>query len=311
MIVFLYYVISIRSLLRGGSVILVIVGPTGVGKTKLSIELAKKYNGEVINADSTQVYRGMDIATAKVTESEKEGIVHHLLDIKNIDEDYTVFDFQKDCRNCISDILSRDKVPIIVGGTGLYIKAALYDYKFDVDDNHFDYSSYTDEELYDRLISIDPSSSIHKNNRKRIERTLSYYDSTGNLLSSKEKTSDVLYDCCFIGLTTSREVLYNRINNRVDVMFENGLLDEAKNIYDSGIRSKAVMTPIGYKELFPYFLGESDLQKCKDLIKQKSRNYAKRQYTWFNNQMNINWFDVDFDCFSNTVEDVINFIECK
>ena len=291
--------------------VIVIVGPTGVGKTKLSIELAKKYDSEVINADSTQVYRGMDIATAKVTESEKEGIVHHLLDIKNIDEDYTVFDFQKDCRNCISDILSRDKVPIIVGGTGLYIKAALYDYKFDVDDNHFDYSSYTDEELYDRLISIDPSSSIHKNNRKRIERALSYYDSTGNLLSSKKKTSDVLYDCCFIGLTTSREVLYNRINNRVDVMFENGLLDEAKNIYDSGIRSKAVMTPIGYKELFPYFLGESDLQKCKDLIKQKSRNYAKRQYTWFNNQMNINWFDVDFDCFSNTVEDVINFIECK
>ena len=291
--------------------ILVIVGPTGVGKTKLSIELAKKYNGEVINADSTQVYCGMDIATAKVTESEKEGIVHHLLDIKNIDEDYTVFDFQKDCRNCISDILSRDKVPIIVGGTGLYIKAALYDYKFDVDDNHFDYSSYTDEELYDRLISIDSGSSIHKNNRKRIERALSYYDSTGNLLSSKKKTSDVLYDCCFIGLTTSREVLYNRINNRVDVMFENGLLDEAKNIYDSGIRSKAVMTPIGYKELFPYFLGESDLQKCKDLIKQKSRNYAKRQYTWFNNQMSINWFDVDFDCFSNTVEDVINFIECK
>ena len=195
--------------------VIVIVGPTGVGKTKLSIELAKKYDSEVINADSTQVYRGMDIATAKVTESEKEGIVHHLLDIKNIDEDYTVFDFQKDCRNCISDILSRDKVPIIVGGTGLYIKAALYDYKFDVDDNHFDYSSYTDEELYDRLISIDPSSSIHKNNRKRIERALSYYDSTGNLLSSKKKTSDVLYDCCFIGLTTSREVLYNRMKQRI------------------------------------------------------------------------------------------------
>ena len=291
--------------------IVVIVGPTAVGKTKLSIELAKKLNGEVINADSTQVYRGMDIATAKVTESEKEGIVHHLLDIKNIDEDYTVFDFQKDCRNCISDILSRDKVPIIVGGTGLYIKAALYDYKFDVDDNHFDYSSYTDEELYDRLISIDPSSSIHKNNRKRIERALSYYDSTGNLLSSKKKTSDVLYDCCFIGLTTSRDVLYNRINKRVDLMISSGLIDEAKRIFSSGVRSKAVMTPIGYKELFPYFLGESDLQKCKDLIKQKSRNYAKRQYTWFNNQMNINWFDVDFDCFSNTVEDVINFIECK
>ena len=302
---------DIKSLLRGGRVVIVIVGPTGVGKTKLSIELAKKYNGEVINADSTQVYRGMDIATAKVTESEKEGIVHHLLDIKNIDEDYTVFDFQRDCRNCISDILSRDKVPIVVGGTGLYIKAALYDYKFDSFDCSFDYSNYSDDELYDRLISIDPNCSVHKNNRKRVERALSYYDSTGKLFSEKEKTDVVLYNCCFIGLTTSRDVLYDRINRRVDLMFDNGLLDEARNIFDSGVRSKAVMTPIGYKELFPYFLGESSLDYCKDIIKQKSRNYAKRQYTWFNNQMNIDWFNVDFNCFSNTVDSVCNFIDCK
>ena len=290
--------------------VIVVVGPTAVGKTKMGIELAKKFNGEVINADSTQVYRDLDIATAKVTTSEMEGVVHHLIDIKNIDEDYTVFDFQSDCRSCIDDILSRGKTPIIVGGTGLYIKAALYDYKFDFESSSFDYSDYSDDELYERLLSIDPDTYIHKNNRKRVERALSYYDSTGKVLSSKDKTDKVLYDCIFIGLTTSRDILYNRINKRVDSMVSNGLIEEARRVYDSGVRSKAVMTPIGYKELFDYFDSKSDLDSCIDVIKQKSRNYAKRQYTWFNNQMNINWFNVDFDCFSNTVNDVGDYI-CK
>lgn len=291
--------------------VIVIVGPTGVGKTKLSIELAHKYNGEVINADSTQVYRGLDIATAKVTEDEKEGVIHHLIDTKDVSEDYTVYDFQKDCRACIDDILSRGKTPIVVGGTGLYVKAALYDYNFDDESEHFDYSDLSLDELYDRLLSIDPNTEIHRNNRKRIERALSYYDSTGKLLSDKEKSSKLLYDSVFIGLTTDREVLYERINKRVDIMISNGLLNEAKRIYDSGIRSKAIMTPIGYKELFDYFSGEFDLESCVDLIKQRSRNYAKRQYTWFNNQMDINWFDVDFSNFSNTVSDVCKFIDCK
>ena len=289
--------------------IIVVVGPTAVGKTLMGIELAKKFNGEVINADSTQVYRDLDIATAKVTSSEMDGIVHHLIDIKNIDEDYTVFDFQNDCRRCISDILSRGKTPIIVGGTGLYIKAALYDYKFDLESTSFDYSNYSDDELYSRLLSIDPDTYIHKNNRKRVERALSYYDSTGKVLSSKDKTDNLLYDCVFIGLTTSRDILYERINKRVDSMISNGLIDEAKRIYSTGIRSKAVMTPIGYKELFDYFDGNSDLESCIDIIKQRSRNYAKRQYTWFNNQMSINWFDVDFNCFSNTVDKVVNYID--
>ena len=291
--------------------IIVVVGPTAVGKTLMGIELAKKFNGEVINADSTQVYRDLDIATAKVTSSEMDGIVHHLIDIKNIDEDYTVFDFQNDCRRCISDILSRGKTPIIVGGTGFYIKAALYDYKFDLESTSFDYSNYSDDELYSRLLSIDPDTYIHKNNRKRVERALSYYDSTGKVLSSKDKTDNLLYDCVFIGLTTSRDILYERINKRVDSMISNGLIDEAKRIYSTGIRSKAVMTPIGYKELFDYFDGNSDLESCIDIIKQRSRNYAKRQYTWFNNQMSINWFDVDFNCFSNTVDKVINYIDKK
>ncbi len=288
--------------------IICIVGPTGVGKTKLSIELAKRLNGEVINADSTQVYRGLDIATAKVSETEKEGIVHHLFDIRNIDENYTVFDYQKDSRLVIDDIISRGKTPIMVGGTGLYIKASLYDYKFEEESIKNDYSKYSNIELYDMLKKIDSDTDIHVNNRKRIERALDYYYNHGSVMDTN-KTDKLLYDCVFIGLTTDRDILYDRINNRVDKMVSCGLLNEAKKIYDSKIRSKAVMTPIGYKELFPYFDGDKDLDECLDLIKQNSRKYAKRQYTWFNNQMNVKWFNVDFDNFNNTIGEIINYIE--
>lgn len=288
--------------------IICIVGPTGVGKTKLSIELAKKLNGEIINADSTQIYKGMDIATAKVTEEEKEGMPHHLFDIKEITEDYTVFDYQKDCRLKIEEIQKRDKTPIIVGGTGLYIKAALYDYKFEEENIINEYNEYTNEELYNKLLDIDPNTDIHMNNRKRVVRALNYYDNTKDTLSSKEKTDKLLYDVVFIGLTTDREVLYDRINKRVDIMLENGLLEEAKKIYDTNIRSKAVLTPIGYKELFEYFDGNKNLEEAIELIKQRSRKYAKRQYTWNRHQLDVNWFDVDFNNFDNTVNDVLNFI---
>ena len=288
--------------------VICIVGPTGVGKTKLSIELAKKLNGEIINADSTQVYKGMDIATAKVTEEEKEGIVHHLFDIKDIEENYTVFDYQKDCRLKIKEIEEKDKMPILVGGTGLYIKAALYDYKFEEENTLNEYSEYNDEELYNKLLSIDPNTEIHMNNRKRVVRALNYYENTNTTLSSKEKTDKLLYDVIFIGLTTDREILYDRINKRVDIMLKNGLLEEAKKIYDTNIRSKAVLTPIGYKELFEYFDGNSTLEEAIELIKQRSRKYAKRQYTWNNHQIPVNWFDVDFNNFDNTVKEVIDFI---
>ena len=290
--------------------VIVIVGPTGVGKTKLSIELAKKFDGEIINADSTQVYKGMDIATAKVTEEEKENVVHHLLDIKDITDTYTVFDYQKDCREKIDDILSRGKTPILVGGTGLYIKAALYDYKFEEETiNNIDYSKYSNEELYNKLLEVDPNTEIHINNRKRVERALNYYEINNKPLSSKEKTDKLLYDTVFIGLTTNRENLYERINSRVDKMVDLGLLEEAKKIYDSNIRTKAVLTPIGYKELFDYFENKKTLEECLDLIRQNSRRYAKRQYTWFNNQMNVNWFDVNFDNFNKTVEEIENYIK--
>ena len=288
--------------------IVVIVGPTGVGKTKMSIELAKKLNGEVINADSTQIFKSLDIATAKVTELEKEGVVHHLIDIKNINEDYSVYDYQKDARNCISDILKRGKTPIIVGGTGLYIKALLYDYKFEEENIIDNYSNKTNDELYDMLKKIDPDSDIHKNNRKRIIRALNYYEQNKVPMSKKEKTDTILYDAIVIGLTTSRSILYDRINKRVDLMIESGLIDEAKKIYDTNIKTKAVMTPIGYKELFKYFDNLISYDEAIDEIKKRSRKYAKRQYTWFNNQMNVNWLDVDFKNFENTVNSALKLI---
>ena len=248
--------------------IIVITGPTAVGKTKLSVELAKKVNGEIINADSTQIFKGLDIATAKVTEEEKENIPHHLLDIKDINEEYTVFDYQKDCRNKIKEILSKNKTPILVGGTGLYIKAALYDYKFNKETIKNDYSDYSNEKLYEKLLKINPETSIHKNNRKRIERELDKYS---NNSFNQEKTDKLLYDTTFIGLTTDREKLYDRINKRVDIMLQNGLLEEAKKIYDTKIRTKAVLTPIGYKELFDYFDNKCSFEEAIELIKQRSR----------------------------------------
>lgn len=289
--------------------VIVILGPTGVGKTKMSIALAQKLNGEIINADSTQVFKGLDIATAKVKEDEKENIIHHLIDIKDIKENYTVFDFQKDCREKIDDILSRNKTPILVGGTGLYIKAALYNYEFKEENIiHNDYSKYSNEQLYNKLLLIDPSTKIHINNRQRVERAL---DSYLNNTEVKEniKSDKLLYDAVFIGLTTKREELYNIINNRVDKMIENGLLVEARKIYDSNIRTKAVLTPIGYKELFQYFDNNMDLDKCIISIKQSSRRYAKRQYTWFNNQMNVNWFDINLDNFNETINNVLEYIK--
>lgn len=290
--------------------IIVILGPTGVGKTKMSVELAKRLKGEVINADSTQVYRGLNIATAKVTENEKENIPHHLFDIKDINENYTVFDYQKDARLVLEKLKQEGKTSIIVGGTGLYIKALLYDYDFKEENSNYDFSNYTTKELYNKALEIDPSMNIHQNNRQRLERFISYY-LNNNEVKGKEKNDKLLYDTLFIGLTCDREVLYERLNKRVDQMVNEGLLDEAFNLFKSNVRTKAVMTPIGYKELFPYFEGTETLEKSLDLIKQKTRNYAKRQYTWFNHQVPVKWFNVDFDDFNNTIDEVLNYISEK
>lgn len=286
--------------------IIVITGPTGVGKTKLSIELAKHFDGEVINADSMQIYKDLNIGTAKISDEEKEGIEHHLFDIKEVDEDYSVYDYQRDGRE-ILDNFSEDKTPIIVGGTGLYIKALLYDYEFYNNEEKYDLSHLTNKELLDEIKKYNSNVDIHINNRKRLERRLNIYL---NNQSETDKSGDkLLYDVIFIGLTTDRKKLYDIINKRVDKMISDGLIDEVKAIYQKDIRSKAMMTGIGYKELYKYFDDEISLEEAIDLIKKNSRHYAKRQYTWFNNQMNITWFDVNFNNFDRTVEEVIDYIE--
>lgn len=288
--------------------IIVITGPTAVGKTKLSIELAKKYNGEIINADSTQIFKDLDIATAKVTKDEMENIQHHLIDIKNIDENYTVFDYQKDCRKKIDEILKNNKTPIIVGGTGLYIKAALYDYQFQVEEINNDYNNLTNEAIYEKIKLLDSDIDIHINNRKRLVRSLNMLENKSSNIN-KKGGNKLLYNAIFIGLTTDRKILYDRIDNRVEDMIDNGLLQEATKIYNKKVYTKAVMTPIGYKELFEYFNGNSTWEEAIRIIKQRSRNYAKKQYTWFNNKMNIKWFDVNFDNFSNTILEIEKYIE--
>ena len=290
--------------------IIVITGPTGVGKTKLSVNLAKKLDAEIINADSMQIYKDLNIGTAKITEEEKENISHHLFDIKNINEDYSIYDYQIDARNKIEEITSRDKQVIFVGGTGLYIKSVLYDYKLNEENINDNYDNLSCEELYNELIKLDKDIIIDRNNKRRLIRALNYYKENNKSISNN-KTDKLLYDVIMIGLTTSRDKLYSIINSRVDKMIDNGLIDEVKYFYDNKIYTKPLINGIGYKELYKYFNNEITLDEAVELIKKNSRHYAKRQYTFFNNQLSIKWFDVDFDNFNNTINEVYNYIkEC-
>ena len=294
--------------------IIVVTGPTGVGKTKLSISLAKRYNAEIINGDSVQVYRGLDIGSAKVTRNEMDGVSHHLFDIRDVWEEYSIYDYQRDCRKLIDDISSRGKNVVIVGGTGLYIKSALYDYTLNEEDNviNDEYEDINTEELYNRLKELDKDIDIDRNNRRRIIRALNYYLTYGKSIRENNNGNKLLYDnVYFIGLTTDREVLYDRINNRVDIMIDNGLYDEVKSFYDKNMRYRPLFSAIGYKELYSYFDGDISYDEAIELIKRNSRRYAKRQYTFFNNQFDIKWFDVNFDNFNETIMDVCNYIDIK
>lgn len=286
--------------------IIAIVGPTGVGKTRMSISLAKKYNAEIISVDSMQIYKKMNIGTSKVTKEEMDGVVHHMIDIKNPEEDYSVFDYQKDARGVLDKLISEGKNVIIVGGTGLYLKALLYNYEFKENNNRKDFSGYTNQELYDMVKNIDKVSKIHVNNRQRLESFLNNHENNDKIVSDK-----CIYDAKIIGLTTNRDSLYEAINDRVDKMVSDGLIDEARYFYDNNINSKAIKTAIGYKELYLYFDNKISLDDAIELIKKKSRNYAKRQYTWFNNQMNVKWFNIDKNDFDNTIKSVVSYIEGK
>ena len=285
--------------------IICIVGPTGVGKTKLSVELAKKLNAEIINADSMQVYRHLDIATAKIKEEEKEGIPHHLFDIVNPEDLYTVYDYQKDCRKKIEEISSRGKNIILVGGTGLYLKAALFDYRFPKEEKT-EKENLSTEELITRLHRYTDHIDVDLHNQRRLQRLLERYE---NGTVEEKKGDQPLYDFKIIGLTLDRDVLYQRINQRVDQMVEEGVIEEARSFYDQNLRSKALLTGIGYKELYAYFDGECSKEEAIEKIKQNSRRYAKRQYTFFNHQFkDIVWLSVNLNHFEQTVEEALDII---
>ncbi len=284
--------------------IIVITGPTGVGKTKLSVKLAKKIKGEIINADSMQVYRGLDIGTAKIKEVEKERVPHHLFDICDVHDNYTIYNYQKDARNIIAKLQRKNKTPILVGGSGLYIKAALYDYKLVNEKFHSEFKELSNEGILNEIKKY-YDTDIHINNRKRLVRELNKIKNNSTNISN---INEPIYDIIVIGLTTDRDKLYEIIDKRVDIMIKDGLIKEVKELYDQRLNTKAIETGIGYKELYKYFRGEITLEEAIDLIKKNSRNFAKRQYTFFNHQMKVNWFNVDFDNFDNTINEVYDFI---
>jgi tRNA dimethylallyltransferase len=285
--------------------IIVIVGPTGVGKTKLSIELAKKLDAEIINGDSVSIYKELNIGSAKPTVEEREGIPHHLIDIRNVLEDYSVYDYQKDFRKVVEEIQSRGKRVIVVGGTGLYIKAALYDYRFTPQENHQDYEDLSKEELLERINKysvevVDPS------NRRRLVNLLNKLENEEEITNFK---NNLLYPVQVIGLTTSREVLYDRINQRVDQMMKNGLLEEVTSLKEYYPNSRILNSGIGYKEFVDYFQHNKSLEEVLEEVKKDSRHFAKRQYTFFNHQFQVNWFDVNFQSFNETIEKVYESIK--
>lgn len=286
--------------------IIVIVGPTGVGKTKLSIELAKRLGAEIINGDSVSIYKNLNIGSAKPTVTEREGIVHHLIDIREVDEEYSVYDYQKDARELINSLSKQNKRIIIVGGTGLYIKAALYDYNFTKEEVKNNYDVLSIDELISKIKNYNYE--IKKddlNNRRRLVRLLNKLENNEVIDNNKDK---LLYNIKVIGLTTDREVLYNRINKRVDLMIQNGLVEEVTYLKDKYKYSRILNSAIGYKEFCDYLYNNKSLEEVIDEIKRNSRRFAKRQYTFFKHQFNTTWFDVDFNNFNNTIYEVYNYI---
>lgn len=284
--------------------VVVLIGPTAVGKTNLSIELAKKFDGEIISGDSMQIYKGMDIATAKISKEEMQGVPHHLIDILEPDESFSVAQFQELVRKKITEITSRGKVPFIVGGTGLYIQAVLYDYQFQETATDTAFRTKLEEmaqaegtlTIHDMLNKVDSeaAAAIHHHNVRRVIRALEVFHVTGRKMSDiqREQKQESLYDAALIGLTMERNVLYERINKRVEQMLEIGLLEEVQHFYEKGIRDCQSLQAIGYKEIYKYYDGLLSLEDSIEELKQNSRRYAKRQLTWFRNKMNVQWFDM-------------------
>lgn len=288
--------------------VIVVVGPTAVGKTKISIELAKHYNLDVISGDSVAIYKRLDIGSAKPTVEERDGITHHLIDVKNPGEDYSVCDFQAAAR----EIIDNNELSLICGGTGLYIQSTLYNYEFNASKRDLDYGKkyegYSNQELFDLLLSKDKNvdtTKLHPNNRKRVLRALEVLEELDTSIHSFNKKSEKMYDYFIAYLSMPRAELYERINKRVDIMINDGLVDEVKALYDEGVFPHA----IGYQELIPYFEGLVGLETAVEEIKKNTRHLAKRQETWFRNQMDSHFYNVDVNNIDSTINNIINDID--
>lgn len=305
--------------------LIIITGPTATGKTRLSIELAKQINGEIISADSMQVYKYMDIGTAKASKKEQNEIKHHLIDIVEPDEEFNIYIFQEKAKKAINEIIQNNKIPIIVGGTGFYIQSIVYDTSFDNHDIDIEYRNYlqniSNEKgnifLHSMLEKIDHDSfiKIHPNNVKRVIRALEFYKLTNIPISvhnELEKQKSSPYNSLFYVLNMDRDLLYNRINSRVDEMFEKGLVKEVESLMEMGYSKNLVsMQGLGYKETLAYLEGDYDLDTAKYILKRDTRHFAKRQLTWFRKQKNIKWIEMDKYSFNleNILSKIIKDIE--
>ena len=301
-----------------------IVGPTASGKTNLAVKLAQKFNGEIVSADSMQIYKGMQIATAKPTFDETEGVKHHLIDFVSPDETYSVAMFVKDASKCIADIYSRGKLPFIVGGTGLYVDSLLNNITFSEEQRDeklsLELRKIYEEQGIDTLLKMLSEFDIDSSNRlkaernpKRIIRAIEFYKTTGITITEqneKSKLEKSPYSPIKIGLNfKDRAKLYERINKRVDLMLENGLVNEAKDVLSSKLSFTSIKA-IGYKELLPYFNGEKTLDECVEKLKMETRRYAKRQITWFKRDLDINWlYADDYNSFEELLADAVEIIK--
>ncbi|HHS2622396.1 TPA: tRNA (adenosine(37)-N6)-dimethylallyltransferase MiaA [Streptococcus agalactiae] len=291
--------------------LIAVVGPTAVGKTALGIELAKTFNGEIISGDSQQVYQKLDIGTAKASKEEQEQAYHHLIDVREVNENYSVYDFVKEAKVAIDTIISKGKIPIIVGGTGLYLQSLFEGYHLGGEVNQETLMAYrekleslSDEDLFEKL--TEQSIIIPQVNRRRAIRALELAKFGNNLQNSESP-----YDVLLIGLNDDRQVLYDRINRRVDLMMDNGLLDEAKWLYDN-YPSVQASKGIGYKELIPYFSKQIPLEEAVDKLKQNTRRFAKRQLTWFRNRMNVEFIMVGEENYQQKIKrKVSDFLSSK
>lgn len=305
--------------------LVILTGPTASGKTSLSIKLAKRINGEIISADSMQVYKGMNIGTAKISPDEMDGVCHHLIDIIEPLDEFNAAEFKRLAGDCIDEISSRGHIPIIAGGTGFYINAVLYDTSFTEHktDNElrrslFDYADrFGNEALYAKLCEIDPeyAVTVHKNNVKRIVRALEYYTLTGEKFSehnNRERMKESPYNYAYFVLNMDRNRLYKRIDERVDKMIADGLFDEVKELMALGCTKDMVsMKGLGYKEIIDYYTGEASYDEAIETIKRETRHFAKRQLTWFKREPDIIWLDKDTGTDDELLEYIMSIIKEK